>query len=380
VEFSLLGGPLHRLGCRLGLVRQGCNTLPLGLALGLATWSVLVLLALLEGRGRQLFSLAVLAGHARLLLAVPLFFLCETFLEPRVRQFVEFMVSSGIVPQSALPALQLQIARVRRSSDSAWLCDVPCLVLAVLLSLAAPRLHLPGATAAYDSTHGAAGFSMAGWWYWAVALVLFRFLLLRWLWRIALWCYFLFRVSRLELRLIPTHPDKVAGLGILENAQVQFTPLILAISVVEAASFAEGLSQGLTDLTAIYPQVGLILILDALLFIGPVLFFWPALLACRANGLLSYMGLASQYVSDFDRKWRGATTPTEPLLGTPDLQSLADLSNSVRVIEDMTWAPISRFMLISYAAAALLPMVPLLLFKYPLEEVAKQLLRHLVAL
>ena len=33
--FSLLGGTLHRLGCRLGLVRNDTNTLRLGLALAL---------------------------------------------------------------------------------------------------------------------------------------------------------------------------------------------------------------------------------------------------------------------------------------------------------------------------------------------------------
>ena len=43
-DFSLLGGPLHRLGCRLGLVRGGTNTVALGLALGALLWTVLVAL------------------------------------------------------------------------------------------------------------------------------------------------------------------------------------------------------------------------------------------------------------------------------------------------------------------------------------------------
>jgi hypothetical protein len=33
-DFSLLWGPLHRLGCRLGLVSGGTNTVALGLVLG----------------------------------------------------------------------------------------------------------------------------------------------------------------------------------------------------------------------------------------------------------------------------------------------------------------------------------------------------------
>lgn len=52
-EFSLLGGPLHGLGSRLGLVRGGTNTFRLGLALGLLAWSALTFqpgFVFIEGR------------------------------------------------------------------------------------------------------------------------------------------------------------------------------------------------------------------------------------------------------------------------------------------------------------------------------------------
>ena len=47
-KFSLAGGPLHRLGCRLGLVRGGTDSVALGLALGLVLWGVLVALAFID--------------------------------------------------------------------------------------------------------------------------------------------------------------------------------------------------------------------------------------------------------------------------------------------------------------------------------------------
>jgi len=49
-KYSLLGGPLHRLGQRLGLVREETNTVALGLALGLLSWSILLALAAIGGR------------------------------------------------------------------------------------------------------------------------------------------------------------------------------------------------------------------------------------------------------------------------------------------------------------------------------------------
>lgn len=69
-EFSLLGGPLHRLGLRLGLVRGKTKTIPLGVALGVLLWIVTVGLTVLEGFSDQLFSLAKIAGHVRLLAAI----------------------------------------------------------------------------------------------------------------------------------------------------------------------------------------------------------------------------------------------------------------------------------------------------------------------
>ncbi len=84
-EFSLLGGPLHRLGARLGLVRGGTNTVALGLALGWVPWLILVLLAFAEGGATKIFTLPVVAVHARLLLAVPLLFVAETALDAKFR-------------------------------------------------------------------------------------------------------------------------------------------------------------------------------------------------------------------------------------------------------------------------------------------------------
>jgi hypothetical protein len=85
-EFSLLGGPLHRLGRRVGLVRGGTNTVALGLALGLVLWTVLVALAFFEGVSQQLFSLSVIGGHVRLLVVIPLFFICESVLEKTMKK------------------------------------------------------------------------------------------------------------------------------------------------------------------------------------------------------------------------------------------------------------------------------------------------------
>lgn len=376
-DFSLLGGPLHRLGERLRLVRGGTNTIALGLTLGASTWVVLLLLTLLEGAADRVFSLPSLAAHVRLLVAIPLFFLCETLLDPRMTRFVSTLVQSQIVPPSELPRLEAEIARTTRWRNSAW-PELAFMLAALLSLLIGAHLHLHGVTATYDPSRAGGEAILTGSWYWIACMTLFRFLLLRWLWRLGLWCHFLWRLSRLELHLVPTHPDGVGGLGYLEVVQNEFATLIVALSAVQAASFAEEFAAGTIAFEAIYPALGLMLVVIAVLFLGPLCIFAPRLWACRVKGWADYSVFAARYVNDFDTKW--LREGRSPELGTPDLRSLADLSVSVGVVRNVHLVIGSLGLLINIAAAAVLPMVPLLLLKFPAQELAEKLLLRLFGL
>jgi hypothetical protein len=368
--FSLLGGPLHRLGLRAGLIRPGGNTVPLGLAIGGGLWLVLVALALVDGF--DLTSLTVIGGHVRLLVAIPLLFWAQSMLDPRVAEFVRGLERSAIVARADLPALQAEIARITRWKES-WLPEAVCLLVAVVLAVLAPSLHIPGTTAAYLRDLHAAEITMTGWWYWTVCLTVFRFLILRWVWRLALWYHCLWRLSRFPLKLIPAHPDGAAGLGYLEVVHMHFLPAVLMISVVMASSLAEDMVVGRMALSEVWPWVGLVLLLDLALFVAPLLLFAPKLWACRVQGQSDYTQLAERYVSDFDGKWvHPRQQNAEPLLGTADIQSLADLSTAVGLVRDMRLVPVSLRLLMQIAIAALLPLLPLLLFEYPFTELLKQ--------
>jgi hypothetical protein len=370
-DFSLLGGPLHRLGLRLGLVRGGTSTVALGMVLGAFPWIVLFALALVEGLGHVLFSIGAIGAHVRLLVTIPLLFACETFIDPRFTAFVHEIVRSQIMPATERPALESGIARIIRLKD-AWLPEALFLVAAVLLALTTPNKNLfeylsglPG-----GSNPSAVGeMTWTSQWYWIICMTVYRFLLLRWLWRLVLWCFFLWRVSRLELRLVPTHPDRVGGLGYLGLVHTEFTPLVLAISAAQSASLAQDIASGRMTFDAIYPAVAFILLADAVLFLGPLYIFSRKLWQCKVKGLSDYGAFAERYVNEFDRKWLGADpAPGEPLLGTADIQSLADLSNSVGIVRDMRLVPVSPNLLVYMAVAALLPLLPLVLFKYPIAD------------
>jgi hypothetical protein len=382
-DFSLLGGPLHRLGCRLGLVRDGTNTVALGLVLGACPWIVLIALALVEGLGSVLFSIEAIGRHVRLLVTIPLLFVCEAFIDPRFAAFVNGIVRSQVVPATVRPALQSEIARITRWRDG-WLPEAFFLLAVVLLALTMRNVSF------FDFLSGGAARSKprvlgeTTWntqWYWMVCIPLFRFLFMRWLWRLALWCFFLWRVSRLELRLVPTHPDRAGGLGFLELVHTEFAPLVLAISATQSASLAQDIASGRMTFDAIYSGVAFVLLADAVLFVGPLHIFWLKLWRCKVKGMNDYSAFAERYVNEFDKKWLGAdAAPGEPLLGTADIQSLADLSDSVSIVREMRLVPVSSSILMYLAVAALVPLLPLVLFKYPIADLLGKFVERLSGL
>ncbi|NLH15778.1 MAG: hypothetical protein GX455_04300 [Phycisphaerae bacterium] len=380
-EFSLFGGPLQWLGRRVGLVR-GTNTIGLGIALGVLTWGIMVGLALLKGIGPKFFSLSVIGGHVRLLVVILLFFVCETFVAPLMAEFVRNIVRSGVVPQAELPALASDIRRIDRLKDF-WLVEILLLIIVFISPLFETMANLPGMTTNWASLVNESGGRM-NWvlgWYLGFCLPVFRFLLFRWYWHLALWWYFLWRVNRLKLNLIPTHPDLAGGLGYLEVVQEHFAAFAMAASATLSASFAEEIVSGTRAFDSLYSLIPIVLLLIAVLFIGPLFTFSRKLWACRITGLNEYMVMAHRYVGAFDRKWvRDETASGESQLGTADLQSLADLSNSIDVVRNMRWVPMSRRLVAELAIAALIPMLPLLLLKYPVTELATQLFKTLSGL
>jgi hypothetical protein len=371
-DFSLFGGPVHRWTRRAG------SPVVFGIALGTALWGLLMLVAYADGVLGELFTLSRLSGHVRLLVVIPLLFWAEALVDPRIASWVRSLPRSGVVPDTARPAFDRLLARMVRVRDS-WIPDAICLALAVTVALTATHLPLVGETARADPGRGASMGAAALWWCWVGCLTVFRFLLARWIWRLALWAYLLSRIARLDLHLVPTHPDGAAGLGGLHQVQLHFIPLVLAISAVQSASLAEELAAGLTTLQGILPGVVFVAAVDMVLFGGPPLFFTPSLWRSRVMGLQTYMQLGSEYVRMFERKWVDGPRPVdESLVGTPDLQSLADLNNSLAVVRNLRMVPVvTQKLLFSLGTAAVLPLLPLLLFEYPLVDLATRFLSRL---
>jgi hypothetical protein len=242
------------------------------------------------------------------------------------------------------------------------------------------RQYLALDTATWYATPSAEGskLTLAGIWYGYVSLPIFQFLLVRWYFRLFIWTHFLWQMSRIELSLVPTHPDRVGGLNFLSNTVYAFTVLAVAHGALLAGQIANRIFFAGAALTQFKAEIALMVGFLLCVVLGPLLVFAPQLMAAKRTGLREYGTLAERYVREFDAKWlRGGAPADEPFVGSADIQSLADLSNNYEVGRTMRIAPITRDAIVRLVAATLIPILPLLLTMMPLETLLKQLVRIL---
>ena len=381
-EFSLvLGGPLFQLLRRahlsddaLLLVRQRV------IAITLLAWLPLLLLSALEGnlwsgntRVPFLFDIEV---HVRFLVALPLLILAEMVVHRRMRPLLQQFLERNLIPENAMTRFESAIASAFRLRNSV-LAEVLLIALVYGVGvLIVWRHYVALDTTTWYATASAGGsqLSLAGIWFGYVSLPIFQFLLCRWYFRLFIWAHFLWQVSRIELSLVPTHPDRLGGLSFVSGQVYAFTVLAVAHGALLAGNLANRIFFLGAALTQFKAEIAIVLIFLMCIILGPLLFFMPQLAQAKRTGSREYGVLAERYVREFDNKWlRGGAPAGEPLVGSSDIQSLADLGNSFQVVREMRIVPIKRDDVLRLVVATLVPIVPLALTMMSLEELLKTL-------
>jgi hypothetical protein len=381
-DFSLvLGGPLFQLLCRSHLSGNALELLQQRiLVISLLAWLPLLVLSVVEGQalGENVavpFLLDVEA-NVRFLVALPLLVVAELIVHQRMRFVVRQFLERNLIPQSALTRFDAAVASALRLRNSV-LAEVMLIAFVYIVGvLLIWRHYLALSTVTWYAMPTAEGLqlSLAGKWYAYVSLPIYQFLLVRWYYRILIWTRFLWQASRIDLSLIPTHPDRVGGLGFLANTVYAFTPLAVAHGAMLAGPIANRIFYLGGALPEFKIEIAVLVVFLLCVVLGPLLVFAPQLAQAKRTGNREYGTLAERYVREFDAKWlRGGASSDEPLVGSGDIQSLADLANSFEVVRTMQIAPITKDAILRLIAATLAPIVPLVLTMMPLEELLKTL-------
>jgi len=350
----------------------------------LVTWLPLLVLTAAAGATTGGFKVPFLYDldvHVRFLLALPLLIGAELFVHRRMRLLVLQFSERGIVVPEDRPRYDAIIDATVRMRNSIPV-EVGLLAVSTTLGYWLWRQHISLHVGTWYAAMDAAGeehLTLAGWWYAFVSLNLFRFVLLRWYYRIVIWYVFLFRVSRLSLDLNPLHPDRAGGIGFVGSSARALTPVLLAHTLAISGAIGGRILHENAKLPQFQTEIALVIGLLAVLVILPLTFFAVALENARRQGTREFGLLASQYVDRFRAKWLHGKPPEgEQLVGSADIQSLADLGNAYGVVQEMRMLPGNWQTVLRLAIVVALPFAPLLLTMFPFNELIGRVVGMLV--
>jgi hypothetical protein len=384
--FSLIsGGPLFQLWRRTGLTGDALQMPHRRVLVAvLLTWVPLLLLSMVSGRAWGdsvvLTFLKDVETHVRLLIAVPLLILAELTVHRELPSILRCFVDRGLICAAERPRFDAAVAsavRLRNSVAAELLLIV--LVYAVgILVIRRTQFALDMDSWYASAQDGQLRLTYAGWWGALVAMPVVQFLCVRWFFRFFVWGRFLWQVSRIPLNLEPAHPDCTAGLHFIALTERACRMVLLGLGAVLAGMIANKIFYSGAALLEFKVEIVGTVALLVFMILGPMLAFTPQLLEAKHRGIAEYGRLGQRYAREFDRKWvRGDGPAGEPLLGSADIQSLADLRNSFVVVKDIRMAPFDIKNVVTLAVVTLIPVAPLLLTTFSAEEILDRLLKTL---
>jgi hypothetical protein len=382
-DFSLvLGGPLFQLYRRTHLSGPVLELLWRRIiVIATLTWLPLLLLSPLADAGAGEVTMRFLydvEAHVRFLVALPLLIAAELVVHQRMRPVVQQFLERRIIRPEETPKFHAAVDWAMRVRNSVWV-ELAVLVLVYTLGYWLWRRQIVLATTTwYARNDGAAGpnFTAPGYWYAFISVPIFRFILLRWLLRLAIWSLFLWRVSRLNLRLQGTHPDRAAGLGFLVDSVDAFSLILFSLGALQAGLIANRIFYDGRSISDYKLDAAALITLCVVLVLGPLLMFSVALARAKRQGMREYGLLASGYIQEFEEKWMRDRPPeNEQLLGSGDIQSFADMANSVANVREMRITAFGLDAVVRLVLITAAPLLPLVLTAVPFEVILSRLTR-----
>jgi hypothetical protein len=380
VDFSLTrGGPLYDLMRWFRLVRfDDHDVLRQSLAILAIGWLPLELFALFDPRAAaspQFSFWTAISIHVRYFVAIPLFFAAENVIERCCRSALVCFSEGRFVRNS-----ENEVAKLAYAAERARGSATPELILlGAVLATHVAIWHFTARTAVVADYPDLTGPTFGMIWYALVSLPIFNFLFLRCIRQWLTWSMLLWRLSRLKLRLIPTHPDRAGGIAHLAEPTYGIALMLAAVSAVIAANWGSLVFFERISASALAVRLGTLIALGEVIALAPLVPFAGHLMRVRVEGCDPYSGFAATYARLFE--WRWVTSRNQNgLLGASDISGLADLISSYRSLETLRVFPFGRTHMLVVLWAILLPMLPLslLAFKLSLGEIMNHIVEVLM--
>jgi hypothetical protein len=375
---------LFRIQRRIGLIpADGAGLVRRAVFWSLLAWAPIALWAWFTGRAVSAeFNEPLITHfgvHVRFLVAVPLLILAEGLLHSLTTSLLPQFVRSGLVPEAALPRFRQVLSDTARWRDATlpWIAIVGLAVAIATIPEIANRAHELDWAAKAEGTSPHLGFG--GWWLLYVGRPIYLVLVLGWFWRVVLLALLFARIAALGLSLVPTHPDRLGGLGFTERIPVAFAPVALAIGTVLAARWTHDVVYHGADPLSLRIQMVAFVVVAVAIFAAPSLALSGCLRRAKKQALLEYGALVGKHGRLVRERWiEGKRLADDALLNAPELGALADTQAAYDAVKRMRTLPLGKSSIAPLALAAAAPMVVVLATKVPLKSVLLGILKALI--
>ncbi|MFM0573069.1 hypothetical protein PQQ88_32950 [Paraburkholderia caledonica] len=365
---------------RVGLIpSEGLGIVRRALFFSAICWLPIALWAIATGHAfptRGEHTLASHFGiHVRSLVAIPLLILAEHTAHQSIRQFLHYLLESGLVSVQDAAQFRSEIDSIARLKD--WALPWALIVGAAIAWAGAGILFPPSEDAGWIGQSGQVPFG--GWWFILVVRPIFTALLMAWLWRAYIIFALMLKIAKFPLSLVPTHPDRAGGLAFVERLAFVFSPVTFAISAVVAAAFAhEVIYHGAAPLNMKTLMIGAA-VLISIVFLLPFSPLIITLARLKRRALLQYGSLVGNHGRIVHRRWidgHGVGSPA--ILDAPELGPVADVQSIYEAVRRIKSFPFTKLGLLAVAAPAAAPMVLVTVIKLPLSAVVGKILKALL--
>lgn len=350
------------------------------LAAVLVGWVPLVILTAISGSHSSLVALLKdYRVFARVFIAVPVLIAGQPLIEERFRLIVRHFLDANLLRPEDLPRFREILATIKRLKD-AWFPELALVALGcvggILFVGNDPMYDAPWSVRVLGTS---VLHSPAGWYFELVTQTIYMILLGLALWKWLLFVVFFWRVSRLQLRLVPCDPDQSGGLRFLGYSPIAFVPVVIAASTAMGSILRYQALHSVFSRQSLNMVLALWVLVIFVIFVGPLAIFMPKLTHLYRVGYLQYGSLAHLHAERFHEKWvHGRQGHLEELLAAPEVETLIHLAESVDRVRRTKLLPIDRLTVIQIAAASAVPMLPVIMTQIPVADLLKLIMRSVV--
>lgn len=319
--------------------------------------------------------------QVRFLIAMPILFISEKLVSSKLGLILMQFVNSGVIIKEEKQKFDEIINKQTSFLNSKW-TNLSILIICyiqVFVILLYESTHTSFLSWQLVQVGGESSLNFVGKWCTVISRPFVLFYIYVWLLRIIIWGNTLRKISNLDLKLYPEHPDMSGGIGYLGYFLRYFSPITFAFSAVIAGNMAdfiiiEGFSK--TDLRL--PALGYFVFIT-LLFTLPMLTFSSKMINSRETSMFENYNFANGLYRELrlkiDKKFDKVT---EVDLDSAVYSSISDYNAVVDNVIKMKYFPFTLKDLVPLWVFSALPFVAVILIEIPFIKIFENVMSVLI--